>query len=160
MDLLKDLFRARGYMDVHESGPRLTASDATAILTDNVSKKSLTGILDDIGDAGTIIIVSTLNKLPATLTRRALTNEYNIEFFTESELRLRAIFHQSMPTYTKLGGAATSLLQRRYRIDVQNLPILASTDPVARYFGFPLGAVLRIEKDGRVWYRIVKALTQ
>jgi len=160
MDLLKDLFRARGYMDVAESGPRLTSSEATAILTDNVSKKSLTGILDDIGDAGTIIIVSTLNKLPATLTRRALTHEYNIEFFTESELRLQAIFHHNMPVYTMMDGADISVLQQRYLIDIQNLPILASTDPVARYFGFPLGTVLRIEKNGRVWYRIVKVLTQ
>ena len=167
MDLLREMFRVRQYTPPIESTlegrPCLAAGSNLAIITADVSKKVLTTLMAAIGDActaGVITIVSTSNKLPSTLTRRALSSEHNIEFFTEAELRLNAMFHRKMPSYTVVDHTGVGALQRQYQIDVNALPILASSDPVSRYHGFHVGSVVKIERDGRVWYRIVRDLTQ
>jgi len=157
MDLLQKMFRARNYTPISIGERQLMSGGTIALLTDSVSKKSLQSLLSCIpGQFDAIIIVATCNKMPATLTRRALEMEYNIEFFTEAELRLNAVFHRNMPTYTLLDEASVASLEQQKKIPRRALPVLLPTDPITRYYGFKIGSVVQIEHQDRVWYRIVQ----
>jgi DNA-directed RNA polymerases I, II, and III subunit RPABC1 len=77
-----------------------------------------------------------------------------LEFFEGSELQILSAGHRLMPKHTALSPEESLKLIETY--GKQNLPVLLSSDPVCRYYAFPVGSVVEIERlNGFISYRIV-----
>lgn len=69
---------------------------------------------------------------------------FRIEEFREIDLRINITHHRRVPAHRLIGNKETRALLQMYRIRKAQLPRLPVTDPVARYYGFKPGQVVRI----------------
>ena len=69
-----------------------------------------------------------------------------LEQFDEDDLINNVSKHELVPTHTLLSGAEKAALLSRYHLKETQLPRILATDPVARYYGFSRGQVVRITR--------------
>lgn len=76
------------------------------------------------------------------------------ELFTFAELQYNITKHSFVPTHKRLSKIQAKTFKIKYGV---KHPILLTSDPVSRFFGYETGDVIRIERSsGLIAYRIVK----
>jgi DNA-directed RNA polymerase I, II, and III subunit RPABC1 len=79
---------------------------------------------------------------------------YIIELFEAKSLRYNITKHRLVPRHTVLGKSESSSFRQTYGT---KLPALLRSDPIARFYFYQRGDVVKIERnDGFVSFRIVK----
>jgi len=86
----------------------------------------------------------------------------DVEVFRRRELAFCLVEHSLVPRHELLSAAEKKLLLARLRCKASALPRLKETDAVARYYRFPLGGIVRIQRHIgtsvlEVYYRTVTA---
>lgn len=86
--------------------------------------------------------------------------ENNLELFLESELVTNVTEHVFVPKHTLLSSSEKINLLQKYRVSESHLPKIHSSDPVARYYGFKKGDIVKIERSSESagkynFYRLV-----
>tara|TARA_B110000046_G_scaffold169754_1_gene189134 strand:- start:1822 stop:2469 length:648 start_codon:yes stop_codon:yes gene_type:complete len=105
-----------------------------------------------------MIIVSLEGPTPFT-RREADTNNHNVQFFYHKELSNNITKHSAVPLHEKMTET-----QRRdcpHTERVESLPMLYTNDPVAKYYAYGPGDIIRITRTAGVqqpvyYYRAVK----
>ena len=82
------------------------------------------------------------------------------EIFKKSELGFNVTRHELVPKYTLLTSVQKKNLLTTLRCTHSQLPKIREHDPVARYYRFTRGSVLKIERaigtlESNIYYRIV-----
>ncbi len=67
-----------------------------------------------------------------------------VERFLESELKVNLTQHMLVPRHQVLSAEQKATLLARYALDEGQLPVIAKSDAVARYYGLARGQVVRI----------------
>lgn len=85
-----------------------------------------------------------------------------VEVFRRRELAFCLVEHALVPRHELLGPAERRQLLQQLRCKATALPRLKEADPVARYYRFPLGGVVRIYRNigtsnEEIYYRLVAA---
>lgn len=86
----------------------------------------------------------------------------NTQFFLTTELEKNYSLHKLVPRQIPLDAKQTAELLDKYSIQLANLPKMNKTDPIAKFFGWPSGTVVKsIRKFGEalephIYYRVVK----
>jgi DNA-directed RNA polymerase subunit H (RpoH/RPB5) len=86
----------------------------------------------------------------------------NTQFFLTTELEKNYSLHKLVPRQTALDAKETAALLKKYSIQLMNLPKMNKIDPIAKFFGWSSGTVVKsIRKFGEalepyVYYRVVK----
>ena len=94
-----------------------------------------------------LILVSNGGSTPFLTSRIASEPMRDIEVFTTTQLMLNISRHALVPQHTRLESAqADKILGQLGASSPDALPTLLSTDPVARYYGFDIGDVIRINR--------------
>lgn len=91
------------------------------------------------------------------VARTTALNESNIEIeiFKNSEIQFNLTKHRLVPKHELLSEKETLKLKKK--IDINDLPIILRSDPVARFYNFKVGSVIRIHRNDKyISYRIVK----
>lgn len=97
-----------------------------------------------------LILVSNGGSTPFLSGR--MTNEpmRGVEVFTTTQLMLNISRHALVPQHTRLETAQVKKILRQLGASSSDaLPTLLTTDPVARYYGFEIGDVIRINRRDR-----------
>jgi len=169
---IKEMLKQRGYKKIEEiieekhivirslKGPKELYAFVTNIEKFNTEKtQEYIKIMQERGIHHAIIvyknvITSTarknINKLPTN-------DEVNlkIELFSDMELQFNITKHRLQPKFKLLSPKEASLFKSKYG---KNIPIMFTCDPIARFFNYKPGDVVRLtrKKTGYVSYRIVK----
>ena len=90
----------------------------------------------------------------APLESKDLPLSVRVELFQYSELRFNITKHNLQPLFVLLGEIEQTEIRKIFK---GKMPVMLSTDPVARFFGLHSKEVLKIvdKKCGSVRYRIV-----
>ncbi|KAG8920671.1 DNA-directed RNA polymerases II 24 kDa polypeptide (RNA polymerase II subunit 5) [Tulasnella sp. 419] len=117
------------------------------------------GILDEKKIQRGIIIYSQSMTPAAKKVINAMSQNYVLEEFAESDLLVNITHHKLVPKHEVLSKEEKAVLLERYRLRETQLPRIMLNDPVARYYGLRRGQVVKItrpsETSGRyASYRI------
>lgn len=117
-------------------------------------------------DLRSLIIVCKDGTTP--FARRELTQDggkwADISVFCTRQVRENITRHMLVPRHVRCGdGEVKAVLARHELASVMALPFISDQDPVVRYYNFPVGAVLRIERrngeqETEPYYRTVVAM--
>lgn len=81
--------------------------------------------------------------------------EYVIEDFLESEMLINITEHELVPQHILLTTEEKEELFSRYRLEENQLMKMLTTDPVARYYGYKRGQVIKIIRNSETAGRYV-----
>lgn len=99
-------------------------------------------------DSSTKVIVCSFSR-PTYMAKQVLLDN-NVEFFETSQLVQNITKHQLVPQHSKLSVDEVRHLLKSVRCALSQLPKILRSDPVVRYYDFPVDSVVRIErKSGR-----------
>jgi DNA-directed RNA polymerase subunit H (RpoH/RPB5) len=93
------------------------------------------------------IMVIADGSLSAPAHNRLLELPATVELFHLSELTYNVTRHVDCPVHHLLTEEETTVLLQELRTPASKLPIIKATDPVVRYYGWPLGRVVAIDRD-------------
>lgn len=83
--------------------------------------------------------------------------EIKIEIFPYCDLLINITKHELVPKHILIEGDSPERLEVKNKISLSNLPILLKTDPVARFYGYEKGDLVKVlRKNGHVTYRVVR----
>ena len=103
------------------------------------------------------IIVYKDNATPVAKKIVSDSNEMVIELFNEDELKYNITKHYLVPLHELVvfeNNEEYDIFKKKYG---NNLPVILKTDPVARFYGFKKGDIIKVtRKNGYIAYRIVK----
>lgn len=71
------------------------------------------------------------------------------QVFFDSELTYNATRHVDTPPHELLSPEETVRKLRELKVDISKVLIMKLSDPVARYYGWPSGSLIRVHRDDR-----------
>jgi len=80
---------------------------------------------------------------------------YNIESFLVQQLIFNILNHKFQPKFTLLGQKDVELLVNTLKCNLNDLPKIKTTDPVALYFRAKPKQVFKIDREDGIYYRLV-----
>ena len=115
------------------------------------------------GNAKHLIVVCPLGLTHFAHKENAYTSEdahISTEIFRKSELSFNVTRHELVPAYTALTSQQKKILLSKLSCTTGQLPKMREHDPVARYYRFPKGTVLKIDRsigalEPNTYFRIV-----
>lgn len=84
---------------------------------------------------------------------------YNIQVFLEQEMSYDPTEHFLVPTHIPLSDEDQTKFLNENDITIDQLPVIPSTDIIARYYGMRAGQIVRIERENMYESMIMKSVT-
>ncbi|KZT29705.1 DNA-directed RNA polymerase RPB5 subunit [Neolentinus lepideus HHB14362 ss-1] len=108
--------------------------------------RKLLGILEEKSIQRGIIIFPGNMTPSARKVIVAMSQQYKLEEFSESDLLVNITHHTLVPRHEVLSPEDKRILLERYRLKETQLPRIQLADPVARYYGLKRGQVVKITR--------------
>ena len=155
---------SRGYRNP-STGASLLVYYIPDSTSDSVGKEGITPFIDIVDSTSydSFILITNNCLTPASLDS-IKSKSRPIEKFMDDELIINPTSHNSVPFHEALSDQEKHSLLERNKWSVVNLPKLHPDDPIARYYGFKVGTVVRIHRfnpisgtmaDNSLYYRII-----
>lgn len=99
------------------------------------------------------IIVVYKGTLTSCAKKTCEMNMLKIQFFSHSELKINITKHILVPFHFRLKSPELDDIKVKY---AANIPVLLSSDPISKFYGYSKGDIIKIERaDSLLAYRIV-----
>ncbi|EPQ52750.1 RPB5 subunit of DNA-directed RNA polymerase [Gloeophyllum trabeum ATCC 11539] len=108
--------------------------------------RKLLGILEEKSIQRGIIIFPGNMTPSARKVIVAMSQQFKLEEFSESDLLVNITHHTLVPRHEVLSPEDKRILLERYRLKETQLPRIQLADPVARYYGLKRGQVVKITR--------------
>jgi DNA-directed RNA polymerase subunit H (RpoH/RPB5) len=69
------------------------------------------------------------------------------QVFQEIDMVYNPIYHVDNPAYRLLTTTEVSALLNHMKVSASRIPIILLSDPVVKYYGWPVGSIVRIDRD-------------
>jgi len=79
----------------------------------------------------------------------------NLGIMHHDELKFNVARHCMVPKHTAVSKEDAAVFYESRKIDMHQLPLLRESDPVAKYYGYAKGTLVRVERPGWTVYRVV-----
>jgi len=124
-----------------------------------------------VGDVGEAVVYMTQTKASdaIVITAKPLSQpaikhvtglvSYNIQIFMEEEMSYDPTEHFLVPKHIPLTDEEQREFLNGNKIEIDALPIIATNDIIARYYGLRPGRVVRIERENMYETSIIKSLS-
>lgn len=164
-----EMFQERGYENIEADDDRVTAlkedmSNVCAFMV-NVEKFNVNrvqeclGIMKDHDISHAVIVYKDVITPMAKKVVETAPTELTVELYREGEL-FNVTKHKFVPLHEKVDPESADLIKEHYG---SNWPILRKSDPVARFYGFVRGDLIKVTRPLRstggvgsdIMYRIV-----
>jgi DNA-directed RNA polymerase I, II, and III subunit RPABC1 len=166
-DICVEMFNQRGYEIVEQDDERILAikedgNQICAFISKNMTKFNVDRIQEYISmikkmDICHCLIVYKDSATPIAKKVVEDSKEIVIELFNEDELKYNITKHYLVPLHELLYKKKTKECDEFKKKYSDKFPVLLKTDPVARFYFYDKGDIIRItRKDGYVTYRIVR----
>lgn len=165
-EICKEMIQQRDYVIIDEDDERILATkpndEQMCVFLLNTPKFNVESIQEYIVmmkkmDVNHCIIIYRDNVTPVAKKIVEDSCELTIELFHEQELKCNITKHYLVPKHEllyKKGTDENTSFKAKYS---DKFPILLKTDPIARFYGFDKGDIIKItRKNGFITYRIVK----
>lgn len=135
-----------------------------AFILEKLAIKEFRTIHDIMKDRGVRHVIFVTPELPTPYVSNVAKKlqfedaEWDIEFFSHENIKHPPVKHDLYKPHTAVDPSE----YERVSSESHNLPILLPTDPVCRYFHFPIGSIIRIDRkkyhgvSNHQTFRIVK----
>ena len=126
---------------------------------ERIGVKHVRSCVDAVGGENNIVLVSLEG--PTSFTRKEAENQYtNIQFFLFRQICVNITHHKMVPFHEKLTKEEALNLPYETSKDFADFPRLYSTDPIAQYYSYQVGDMIRITRtigvhEPMYFYRIV-----
>lgn len=168
----EQMLQARGYETEVAGQPLAMVEQGTPVMRGSRAGEEIVVVIDSDDKTGIkkvrqlceqhegarVCIVSIDGVTP--FTKRESAGVDSVSFFTARELVHNVTKHALVPPHTLLSDAEAADVKRRHCMRDSDFPSLSHTDPVARFYDFPLHSIVRIDRSGltqdaSVFYRRV-----
>lgn len=107
------------------------------------------------------VMVLFQDKVTATLREDFFKNQnYEIELKHFSQLYVNVSRHRLVPPHRLLGPSEETELLGVLRCTKEKIPSILVTDPVVRYYNFPIGSIIEIRRPAFYYRRVISALAK
>jgi len=154
LETAAQMFEDRGYSDVAVNDGTMCSTEAVLRILDPSADEAERVGIQHVRDAAQrhaqqrLILVSKMGPtafLASALQKHSQVGDNSVEVFTFAQLRQNITHHRSVPRHVVVAPQAVAEVLRSHGIDdPAALPKLLLTDPVARYYQWPPGTVVRI----------------
>ena len=79
----------------------------------------------------------------------------NLGIMLHEELKFNVAHHCMVPKHVAVSKQDADVFYASRKIDASQLPIIRDTDPVAKYYGYSKGTLVKIERPGWTVFRVV-----
>jgi DNA-directed RNA polymerases I, II, and III subunit RPABC1 len=80
----------------------------------------------------------------------------NVQIFTYDYFLFPVAHHAFVPKHVKLTENEKKEFLKVRNISLDQLPILRDNDPIVKYYGWDVGEIIKIERPGNNFYRVIK----
>lgn len=80
----------------------------------------------------------------------------NVQIFTYDYFLFPVAHHAFVPKHIKLTENEKKDFLKVRNVTLDQLPILRDTDPIVKYYGWGIGEIIKIERPGNNFYRVIK----
>lgn len=157
--VLTEMLRDRGYTEVEQFGCHETFLQGGSLLRgtsqcgmckcdvisipEKIGVKVLRGVEEAYGN--TKVIIVTMHKPTPPCLKQLLTMRAWCCIFEASSILRNITHHELVPRHRQIQGVELEDELKRWRVrDLKCLPVLLSTDPLARYLGLQPGNVVKV----------------
>ena len=125
---------------------------------DKIGVKVVRQLQAGLGDVTRLLLVS--NEGPTPFTRKEVAEDERIEFWTFGKLVLNVTKFAIVPPHALVPPDDAARLAREYHVtSADEWPKLPRHDPICRYYDFPAGRLVKIDRafgnGAHVYYRLV-----
>lgn len=144
-----------------KDSPRDSPRDITmvyfSVLSSKFCKDDIKYVYDRMIQLGATSVILVVNGAVTFDVKRAMqTMGPNNQIFTEDSLTRNVTEHHLVPKYTLLAKTQAEQILNEYSVSTSQLPSMEVTDPIARYYNYKIGDIVKIERlDGTIFYRVV-----
>ena len=112
--------------------------DALALFLDKMAK---------VGNCNHVLIITAVSLTPPANNKLKEYPAYTIEIFLEKDLTYNLTKHYRVPKHKGLPkDKMVKFLAENKKYQVDESPIILTTDPVARYYGFQVGQIVKVKR--------------
>ena len=130
------------------------------VLTSNFTSPALQHIETLRHDVSHLIVIFQ-DKVTATLRDDFFRlKKYELELKPFSQLYVNVSKHQLVPRHRRLTEVEETELLALFRCTRDKIPSILVTDPVVRYYNFPVGSLLEIERPPKYYRHVVFAVAK
>jgi DNA-directed RNA polymerases I, II, and III subunit RPABC1 len=79
----------------------------------------------------------------------------NLGIMLHDELKFNVSRHCMVPKHTGISKEDAAIFFDSRKLSPHQLPLLRESDPIAKYYGYPKGTLVQIERPGWIVYRVV-----
>ena len=163
--IITEIMDARGYEITETSEDKMIASkeghnifilSVTENKLNTNTVKDLIAIMQENGLNHSIIIYNeTITSGAKKIIETAeISHQITIECFDRAELQYNITKHRLQPEFLKCDETETAEIKAKWG---SKLPVMLKVDPVARFYNYHRGDIIRItRKNGMITYRVVK----
>ena len=129
--------------------------------------RKISGAHEEEANLSSLIIVCENGTTPFARRELAQGDDRwaDVSVFCTRQVRENITRHALVPRHIRCSDEEVQAVLARHHLDsVMELPFIPDQDPVVRYYDFPIGAVLRIERrngeqEAQPYYRTVAAIS-
>ncbi|UIB20663.1 putative protein 454R [Cricket iridovirus] len=173
--ITKEMYKARGWQIIKEDELTILAKVNTnpefAIAkfietTQEIKSPPLSQIIDFSSNEYVCVTIICDGSITTNVKKIEQTTKGKVEIFHNKDLQMNITKYHLQPLFNKLLDEEAKDFKKKYikckiengkKIILQSFPSMSKSDPIARFFKYQSGDVIKItNKDGFVSYRIVK----
>lgn len=161
-EICKNIIEQRGYTLVDSESLTATKQDGSIFLVffddaPKLNKAGMSRFLTMMNDAGSTHSIIVYQENVTSMTSKSIDQsvDMKIELFSLDDLQFNITKHRLVPkAFERLTTNEAMSFKKSYGV---KLPIMKTTDPIARFYNYNQGDLIKItQRDGLINYRIVR----